>query len=134
MNQICENSKNKEYIDFILSIELENTKLTKKLYKKDKHTVKWAAKWGYLSVVKYLLLIDDSESNNTVAPTAMDLACEYGHLHLVKWFHKKSFFNTDYAMNHAAKNGHYNVVKWLDKHAKNNDIKYRIRSGQNLIL
>ena len=106
-----------KYTNFVLAVELKNFYVANKIYNKDKHTLKWAIKVGYLNIVKYLIKINNSDYN--LSPTPIDLACEYGHLHLVKWFHKNSYICTDYAMNHAAKNGHLNIVKWLHKHAHN---------------
>lgn len=92
MNKICEKPKNKECIDFILSIELKNYRNAEKLYRKDIHTLKWAVKTGYLRVIKYLTSFDDSERCNNIAPTEMDLACEYGHLDIVKFLYKKILY------------------------------------------
>lgn len=112
--------KKEIYIDFVLAVELKNFYVAKKIYNKNKHTIKWAIKIGYLNIVKYLEELNNfSGCNDNIAPTSMDLACEYGHLDIVKWFHKKLYKCTDYAMNHAAKNGHYSIVQWLHKHSHN---------------
>jgi ankyrin repeat protein len=134
MNVISEIAK---HTDFILSIDLKQHSISERLYRRDIHTLRWAAKIGYVSIVKYLTAIDDSECYDTIAPTAMDLACEYGHLTLVKWFHKKLYISTEYAMNHAAKNGHLKIVQWLYKHKKNNDINAalnwaKLNIGENI--
>ena len=85
-------------MDFIRSSKMPNQGFT------------WAAKNGYLDVVKRL---HDNRSEGCTKD-AMDGAARNEHLEIVEWLHdNRSEGCTKDAMDEAALKGHREVLKWL---------------------
>lgn len=73
--------------------------------------IRFAAARGHLQVVKWLIQID--EGNKRRAQSAIEVAAECGHLHIVQALAADGSVDLKQAVYHGALHGQLPVVKWL---------------------
>lgn len=96
-------------IDLQLIFKTANVELIKKLGPpKNSTPVKWAAAYGNLEVLKYLI-----ESGAEIDEYAMQESAKNGHLDIVKYLGSVNAPIDCWAIGYAAEKGHFEVVKYL---------------------
>src|ERR1700728_1967899 len=95
---------------FLTAISTNNKYAIDQTFVKSFHTWSWAAKNGYLGVIKWL----HNNKKHGCGPYVMDYAAKNGHLHIIKWLHENRTEGcTRCAMDEAAWFGHLKIVKYL---------------------
>lgn len=76
-----------------------------------------ASKQGDLNQIKSLLQFSRHKNRknhkNIYTPKCMDLAAEYGHLEIVKYYNSFEFDCTSLALDYSSQNGHDKIVEFL---------------------
>ena len=91
-------------------------RIAKKLYNRNKHTIKWVVQNNYIGCLKWLYKRD----HYFCISYAMFICIEYGKLEMLQWLYKLKS-NADcsthilhYKINLAARYNHLDIIKWLD--------------------
>lgn len=91
--------------------------------------IEYASKYGHLSIVEYLydkvMISNSSEYTNS-----MDLACEYGRVNIVNFFHSKGIIPSE-GIKYACRYGHIEVIKVFQYIKKNMNIALEEASKYN---
>ena len=117
--QLIPKTKYKSKYEYIYVVHQRMAHLYEMKYLTHKDITRWFVQHGYLDMIQsYTKVFPSIITPKFVKDYLFERACEYGHLHVVRWLaerfhHEDEQYVINYAFAVTCKNGHLHVARWL---------------------